>query len=53
MATGEAWLGEEAFKLGLVDQLKCSDDHLMNSMKERDVYKVSLKKSRIFLGQIF
>ena len=53
VATGEAWLGLEAHKYGLVDDLSCSDDYLMSSAKEKDVYKVSLKSKKPFLKKLF
>ena len=53
VATGEAWLGLEAKKFGLVDELMCSDDHLMHSLKTRNVYKVSLKAKKPLLKKIF
>ena len=53
IATGEVWLGLEAKNLGLVDEIACSDDHLMDSLKERDVYKVSLKAKKPFLKKLF
>ena len=42
-ATGEAWLAEEAIKLGLVDKIQCSDDFLMERLKTHELYKISLK----------
>lgn len=53
VATGEFWLGLEGKKLGLVDELTCSDDHLMEALKERDVYKVSLHAKKPLLKKIF
>ena len=37
VATGEHWLGERAFELGLVDVLKTSDDYLMEQREEADI----------------
>ena len=51
-ATGEAWLAEEALKKGLVDKLQCSDDYILEQMKNRNVYKVSLKSPQSFLERI-
>lgn len=42
-ATGEAWLAEEALKLGLADRLQCSDDLIRERLKTNNVYKISLK----------
>ena len=51
-ATGEAWLAEEALKKGLVDKLQCSDDYILEQMKTRNVYKVSLKSPQSFFERI-
>lgn len=51
-ATGEAWLAEEALKKGLVDKLQCSDDYILEQMKTRNVYKVSLKSPQSFFEKI-
>ncbi|MCY4512740.1 MAG: protease SohB [Bdellovibrionales bacterium] len=53
VATGEAWLGEEALKLGLVDGIQCGDDYIMGRFKTRDVYKVALKKDDSLLDKVF
>ena len=53
VATGEAWLGEEALKLGLVDGIQCGDDYIMSRFKTRDVYKVALKKDDSLMDKIF
>ena len=46
VATGEAWLGREALKLKLVDKIQCSDDYIIEALKTRNVYKVSLKTEK-------
>ena len=53
IATGEAWLGEEALKLGLVDGIQCGDDYIMSRFKTRDVYKVALKKDDSLMDKVF
>lgn len=35
VATGEYWYGEDAVQLGLVDEVRSSDDYLMEKMKHR------------------
>jgi serine protease SohB len=35
VATGDYWFGEEALKLGLVDQLRTSDDYLLRKVAEK------------------
>lgn len=46
VATGEAWLAEEALKKGLVDKLKCSDDYIREKINIHEIYKISLKKEK-------
>lgn len=38
VATGEHWLGHRAFELRLVDEIKTSDDYLMQRIKTHEVY---------------
>lgn len=53
VATGEAWLGEEALKLGLVDGIQCGDDYIISRFETRDVYKVALKKDESLMDKVF
>ena len=53
VATGEAWLGDEALKLGLVDAVQCGDDYIVSQFKTRDVYKVALKKEESLTDKLF
>lgn len=41
IATGEHWLAAEAKKLGLVDDLKTSDDFLLEQYEQKQVIKVT------------
>jgi serine protease SohB len=43
VATGEHWYGTRALELGLVDELKTSDELLVGLAKDRDLYRVSYK----------
>ncbi len=52
VATGEAWLAEEAFKRGLVDKIQCSDDYIMERLKVNNVYKISLSSKKSFLDKL-
>ncbi len=52
VATGEAWLAEEAFKKGLVDKIQCSDDYIMEQLKVNNVYKVSLSSKKSFWDKL-
>lgn len=40
VATGEYWYGEQALKLGLVDELATSDDYLLGARDQRDVFRL-------------
>ena len=53
VATGEAWLAEEALKKGLVDKIQCSDDFILDKIKTHNVYKMSLKKELKPLEKLF
>lgn len=46
VATGEHWYGMRALDLKLVDELKTSDDFVLEACKERDVYHVAYKRRR-------
>jgi serine protease SohB len=46
VATGEHWYGIRALELKLVDELRTSDDFLIEAAKERDVYSISYKRRR-------
>ncbi len=43
IATGEHWYGARAIELGLVDELKTSDELLAELAKDRDLYRVAYK----------
>jgi serine protease SohB len=43
VATGEHWYGSTALELGLADELRTSDEVLLELMHERDLYSVSYK----------
>jgi len=44
LATGEHWYGEQALELGLVDELRTSDDLLMALAREQEVYEVTFNR---------
>jgi serine protease SohB len=46
IATGEHWYGVRALELKLVDELRTSDDFLLDAAKERDLYQVAFKRKR-------
>lgn len=41
VATGEHWYGAQAIALGLIDEIKTSDDYLLERLKDADLYEVS------------
>lgn len=41
VATGEHWYGEQARELGLADELRTSDDLLLQLVREADVFEVT------------
>jgi len=49
VSTGESWPGTRAFERKLVDELKTSDDYLLENSKHADIYEISYvsKKSLI------
>ncbi len=46
VATGEHWYGTRAQAMKLVDQLKTSDDYLLERARDREVYEIRYKVHR-------
>lgn len=46
VATGEHWFGQRALELGLVDELRTSDDYLIEKVAGYDVFQVRLQMPR-------
>jgi serine protease SohB len=46
VATGEHWYGIRALELKLVDELKTSDDVLLEAAKDNDLYHIAYKRRR-------
>jgi len=46
VATGEHWLARRGLELGLVDQLRTSDEYLVDRAREANVYQVSFERVR-------
>jgi serine protease SohB len=44
VATGEHWLARRGLDLGLVDQLRTSDEHLLGRAAEANLYRVSFER---------
>lgn len=52
VATGEHWYGIRALELNLVDELKTSDDLLLEAAKDHDLYHVAYKRRRTFQERV-
>jgi len=46
VATGDHWFGTRALALKLVDELKTSDDYLLERSKDCDLYELRYKRHR-------
>ncbi len=44
VATGEYWYGTRALELGLIDEIRTSDDFLAEAVAESDLYRVAYKR---------
>lgn len=52
VATGDYWFGEEAKKLGLVDQIMTSDDYLLSFGKDTPIFELNYKVKHTFAEKI-
>ncbi|MGQ0585754.1 MAG: protease SohB [Gammaproteobacteria bacterium] len=52
VATGEHWFGTRALALKLVDELKTSDDYLLERSKACDLYELRYKRHRGMLERL-
>jgi serine protease SohB len=46
VATGEHWYGSRALQLGLIDEIRTSDDLLLERVKDCDVYELHFRPRR-------
>ncbi len=46
VATGEHWYGTKALELKLIDEVRTSDDYLLEAVERCDVYHVSYKRHK-------
>ena len=53
VATGEYWHGERAMALGLVDEIKTSDDYLLAARDDADLFKLRYKVRKRPLERLF
>ena len=52
IATGEHWYGKQALDLGLVDQLRTSDDYLCAADSDANIYEVSYVRRKPFMERL-
>ncbi len=57
VATGEHWYGTQALELNLVDEIKTSDEFLINALDSYDIYQIQMDQKKgfqeKFLGGLF
>jgi len=51
VATGEHWLGAQAIALKLVDEVKTSDDYLLEQSKHADLFELSYQMKKTFMSK--
>ena len=51
-ATGEVWQGEQAQKIGLVDQIITSDEYLLSHIKTKNIFKAHTPKQTSVVDKI-
>jgi serine protease SohB len=52
VATGEHWLGQQALELKLVDEIKTSDDYLLERSKDAKLYEIAYEVKKPFLSKL-
>lgn len=52
VATGEHWLGLQALSLKLVDEIKTSDEYLVECNERADVYEIAYEVKKPFLSKL-
>lgn len=53
ISTGEHWLGTKALELGLVDELRTSDDYLVAAVETADIYEIRYARKRSVMEKFF
>lgn len=48
VATGEHWYGTQALELGLIDEIKTSDDWLLEASKSAELLRISASRKKSF-----
>ena len=52
VATGEHWYGKQALDMGLVDELKTSDDYLTGMADKANIYEITYIRKQPFLEKL-
>jgi serine protease SohB len=52
VSTGEHWIGTQALELKLVDDIKTSDEYLLDLSKDANVFEISYEVRKTFLARI-
>jgi serine protease SohB len=52
VATGEHWYGAQALELNLIDEVRTSDDYLMQASQNADIYEVTYKGKKPLLARL-
>ncbi len=52
VATGEHWHGTKAIELNLVDELRTSDDYLLESSSDADIYEIKFVRKQSFAERL-
>lgn len=52
VATGEHWLAQQAISLKLVDEIKTSDDYLLEASKQADLYEICYEVKKPLLSKL-
>jgi len=52
-ATGEHWYGQRALDLGLVDELRTSDDYISSAAEKTDVYELEYVRKKPLVEKLF
>jgi serine protease SohB len=53
VATGEHWYGKQAIELNLVDELKTSDDLLIENLEHFDIYEIKMEIKLALQDKLF
>jgi serine protease SohB len=53
IATGEHWYGKRALDMGLVDELRTSDDFLTEAVETADIYELEYVRKKPLLEKMF